>query len=199
MSGMEDAEKSRRRYQAPYTPRHKIPTIQTYQKEKEEREAKARAGDDADGAAAGEEAEQSRIERLKDYWYGSENAEQTGGDVNGRGEEQRDHGEQEEDDQDDGGMPDSSQIDRTSDPKQSRKMMRKRKDERARREVTDPVTHLPATIHDFTAEALEEVPTNEPPPGANDRSATGVSNKNKPSKQLQSEHTELEQASEYVR
>ena len=38
----------------------------------------------------------------------------------------------------------------------------KNRKERAEREVTDPVTHLPVTIHDFTDEALKEVSYNTP-------------------------------------
>jgi hypothetical protein len=34
------------------------------------------------------------------------------------------------------------------DPRQKRKSMKQRKEDHAGREVTDPVTHLPVTIHD---------------------------------------------------
>lgn len=57
-----------------------------------------------------------------------------------------------------------------TDPKTKRKEMKKRakksKGDRAEREVTDPVTHLPVEIHDFTSKDLKAVPANEAPPRA---------------------------------
>lgn len=53
-----------------------------------------------------------------------------------------------------------------SDPRTRQRNMKKRnkKGDRAEREVTDPVTHLPITIHDFTSKDLKAVPENEIPP-----------------------------------
>lgn len=42
--------------------------------------------------------------------------------------------------------------------------MKHRRNDRAEREVTDPITHLPVSIHDFTGKDLENAPHNVAPP-----------------------------------
>lgn len=80
-----------------------------------------------------------------------------------------------EDDEEDAARNQVGEIEDTSqshvqhaDPKTKRKEMQKRnkksKGDRAERQVTDPVTHLPITIHDFTSRDLKAVPANEIPP-----------------------------------
>lgn len=59
-------------------------------------------------------------------------------------------------------MVDTSQTDpNLTDVNHRRKNLKERRRERAEREVTDPVTHRPVTIHDFTDDALEAVPFND--------------------------------------
>ena len=74
--------------------------------------------------------------------------------------------------------------------------MKKRKENRAEREVMDPVTHLPVIIHDFTAEDLKRTPENGPPAGTEPRSATGSDAKNKKDRQLRDEQSEAQEAHE---
>ena len=62
MSGHEDADESRRRYQAPYSQRRPIPTISKYREEKEAR--RAEAGRETNGADLGP----SRTDRAKEEW-----------------------------------------------------------------------------------------------------------------------------------
>ncbi|KAI9761756.1 MAG: hypothetical protein M4579_000850 [Chaenotheca gracillima] len=54
-------------------------------------------------------------------------------------------------------------TDGVTDPKEKRKLLQHLKRDHQEREVTDPVTHLPVTIHDVAAEELEHVPENLAP------------------------------------
>ena len=74
--------------------------------------------------------------------------------------------------------------------------MKKRKGDRAEREVMDPVMHLPVIIHDFTAEDLKMTPENGPPAGTEPRSVTGSDAKNKKVRQLRDEQSEVQEAHE---
>lgn len=82
--------------------------------------------------------------------------------------EEQDDGDEvvnQEDGEEDGCLQDTSQIDPgASDPRQRRKNQKQNAKERAEREVTDPVTHLPVTIQDFTDEALKNVDLDEAKP-----------------------------------
>lgn len=208
MSGQDDAEESRQRYQAPYTPRNTIPTIKKYREEKEARKQEASGVDDGEDGSRRERAK----DYARDYWHGDEDGDNGtenaqpqrdqdalqdhGGDGGRReGEDQLD--EDDEDPEEEELAVDTSEADPMAhDPKQRRKGMKKRKDERAEREVTDPVTHLPVTIHDYTSAALKEVPENDPQFGTTPRSATGLSNKTKSNQQLRKERHEMEDSRE---
>ena len=143
MSGREDANEARRRYQKPYGPKHSIPTIQKYREEKADRR-------DAAGLTDGEDDDdESRMQRAKDYWNSrkEEGDAETGADGGSHGHAEEDGKKddvEEYPDQDPSVTEDTSQT-MGGGPKDKRKGMKKRKDERAEREVTDPVTHLPVT------------------------------------------------------
>lgn len=202
MSGYEDADDSRRNYQAPYGRRHPIPTIEKYRKEKENRRANAIGGDvsDSDGADLGP----SRTERAKQgwrsYWDG-----QDGHDEQDKAKT-RDEGGQtvadEEQDADNEAAVAKDTSEATAgagDPKALRKRQKKNKDERAEREVTDPVTHLPVRIHDFTTQSLEEIDENPTPFGTTSRTATGLQNREKSDKELEEERAELDRGHESMK
>jgi len=150
MSGRDDADQHRRQYQAPYTGNHSIPTVQKYRETKEERQATAAGsgGDDANGGAGS-----SHGQLWSDYWQPhqesrGEDARQGAEDGSQRHQE---HKEQDDDqdqypDEDPAVTEDTSQAMMANSAKDKRKGMKKRKDERAEREVTDPVTHLPVTV-----------------------------------------------------
>lgn len=212
MSGQDDAEDFQRQYNAPYTPRHQIPTIQKYREEKE-----ARQVDAANEGTAGDDdtdLSKTKTQRAKDAWaaYKRGDVGEDGKDE-AAGKQRQDAGDQEgeeqdsedDDDDDDGNdeeedeaavAVDTSEANPVAhNPKKRRKGL-KGKDERAERQVTDPVTHLPVTIQDFTADAVKSVDENEPSYGKTPRTATGLSNKNKSSKELHEEIRDLERSRE---
>lgn len=71
--------------------------------------------------------------------------------------------------------------------KDKRKAMKKTKRHGAGREVTDPVTHLPITIHDQTDKDLNSVPENAPEPGTHHTTATGPQGQSKSQDELDHE------------
>ena len=71
-----------------------------------------------------------------------------------------------------------------SDPRQKRKNMKHMSRNDGGREVTDPVTHLPVTIYDETDKSLKKAPENEPAPGSEPRTTTGLSGASKSKSQL---------------
>ncbi|OCK75843.1 meiotically up-regulated gene 190 protein [Lepidopterella palustris CBS 459.81] len=209
MSSYEDAETGRRNYKASYTPSHPVPTVQRYREEREEREGKYRGREK-------EEESQNKTQHIIDYAkrhrraekkpesdgstqpYQSENKNigQDDGlaDDQENDEDIEDRPHREQDSKDDGHVAeDTSQtVSNEQDPKRKRKAMKKRSGDRTEREVTDPVTHLPVTIHDFTADDLKQTPENGPPAGSEPRSATGGNAENKDDEQLRKEQFEIE-------
>ena len=176
MSGYEDTE-SERRHKAPYTKGNPIPTIKRYKEEKEERQEEARKYDNQADDEQNDEREQQDA-----------GAQDTDHANSGKAEDEA--------------QPaiDTSQVDAAAtDPRERRKDLKKRKDERAEREVTDPVTHLPVKIHDLTSDALKEVPENDEPFGSTTETATGLTNKKKSGKQLQAERQDLQSSHDSMR
>lgn len=177
MSGYDDTD-AERRHKAPYTGHHGIPTIKKYREEQRTRQADAREHDHH----AADNAENERQQTAGD------GAEEIGQDSHGK-----------EDNNGEDGEPaiDTSQVDASAtDPRARRKDMKKRKDEKAERDVTDPVTHLPVTIHDKTSDALKEVPENDQPFGSTPQTSTGLDNNKKSGKQLHKELKDLQNAHE---
>ncbi|KAI1425255.1 hypothetical protein F5Y12DRAFT_385275 [Xylaria sp. FL1777] len=80
----------------------------------------------------------------------------------------------------------------TSDPREKRKAMKKKQRHGEGRQVTDPVTHLPITIHDQTGKDLDSVPENEPEPGTHHTTATGPSGASKSEESLQTEQEAIQ-------
>lgn len=182
---MYDDPDEARRYQGPFTSHHPVPTIKKYREEQEERRAKA---DEHDEVEHSNEVEERFMHSADGGGTDEEGA-------NGEQQEQQEAGalqnradDREQQDEDLKPAVDTSQADAAAeDPRARRKELKKRKDQRAEREVTDPVTHLPVVIHDFTSQALKEVPENEDRFGSTWQTATGVSNKRKSAKQLREE------------
>ncbi|KAF2169046.1 hypothetical protein M409DRAFT_21055 [Zasmidium cellare ATCC 36951] len=193
MSGHEDADEAQRRYKAPYSKNHTIPTIAKYREEKQAR--KAEAVNEGDGA----DLEQSRTERAREgwrsYWAGDDKKEESGehkqqdGGANQNGVDVDGDGDVDQEDEDEAAAAvDTSEATPIADPRKRRKG----KEERAEREVTDPITHLPVKIYDFTTDALKEVEENPPPFGSTVRTSTGLSNKNKSGRDLHNEVQEMQ-------
>lgn len=212
MSGGNDFDEatSNRYTNAPYTPRHPVPTIGGYGTIQEERHA---ADIEANGQRdAGESSLQTIIESVKTHVgldpsskekssseeqpYKSKNHNtelskpETGdffkddqGNVqaDGKGGKSEEHSDGE-----------STEVTANEqDARKKRRNMKHMKRDTAGREVTDPVTHLPVTIHDSTSKELHKVSENNPPPDSSTRLKDGSKSKtqlNKEREQTQSEH-----------
>ncbi|KAI5275962.1 hypothetical protein E4T47_01191 [Aureobasidium subglaciale] len=196
-----DDELDRRRYKAPYSNHRPIPTIQKYQEEKEKRRANA---DDESPPPKGKEDKQEDQDTANRYLYSREQSDvdSDNSDLDNPAHEKKDRSQQLKKKLVGGGVHDPSDLTQDTseapvqdqDPKTRRKALgkSKRKGERAYREVTDPVTHLPVRIHDLQPGDLKRVPENLGPPGSESRSATGVANKRKSHDMLQDETQEIE-------
>ena len=77
-----------------------------------------------------------------------------------------------------------------SDPTKKRKAMKKHGRQAGGREVTDPVTHLPITIHDLTDKDLKKAPENIEAVGSTPQTSTGFSGATKTQEQLDEEAEE---------
>lgn len=180
MSGRDDVD-DKRRHERPYSAKHPIPTISRYRSEKAARQENAagQAGDTSSTEASGYIP--SRSPKLA-----PEDQDASTIDTN-------DSKDGDKYDQDGQPLTDTSQIGSSNlDPKKRVKEMKNRKMERADREVTDPVTHLPVKIHDFTDDALKEIEYNDELSGPNTRSSTGIVGMNKSDDQLQVEKKQLQ-------
>ncbi|KAF2108948.1 hypothetical protein BDV96DRAFT_586265 [Lophiotrema nucula] len=201
--GVEDAQTGRQNYKSPYTPHHKIPTVQKYREEKAEREQeypttdgeeqedhskKDRIGQAYNTLRYGKEAadpdESSQPYQAENKNFGAD--EDEADDHAGRVEKSskelpQDTGDEEEAEDTTEGMLNEM------DPKKARKAMKKYSADGTEREVTDPVTHLPVKIHDFTGKDLKSTPKNGPPAGSAPESATGYNAATKSDEQLDKE------------
>ncbi|KXT06313.1 hypothetical protein AC578_9198 [Pseudocercospora eumusae] len=206
MSGNEDAERSRRNYTAPYNRHNPVPTIAKYRQEKEERQVNAL------NAGEATHLEPSRTDRAKEnwraYWKGEDKtADERAHDPHDQDEQQGAGAKlaEHDDEEDEGQLEDDEHTVDTSeatpiarDPKSIRKGIKKGREERAERTVTDPVTHLPVKIYDFTSDSLKDVEENEIPFGKTPRTATGLSNKRKSTQELDSERKDMQDGLESI-
>ena len=181
-----------RRFSTPYGKEHPVPTIQGYRKiqhDREQEEGNAN-GHQSHGIASAVK----RIFKGDDVGEGDENAEGWAAQSeNQNTAASREHKpaakqtSQEEGNPEDGAenndappdtkpeaeLTDTSQsVSNETDPKAKRKAMKQHDPEKnsKSRQVTDPVTHLPVDIHDFTETELNEAPINLPEPGLTDHS-----------------------------
>lgn len=190
MSGVEDSEAGGRSYGAPYTSHHPVPSIQKYKDEKQQREGHSGRGDRDEGP--------SRTERAKgalQHYKGNEGSppsdpsQQSYPTVNknvsseaGGGDEGKPEAQEPADREDTRGEEnenephDTSEVGTTpQDAKEKRKQMKNREkhSDGTEREVTDPVTHLPVKVKDFTGEDLKKTPENVPPRDTETRTGAG--------------------------
>lgn len=217
MSGVDDIQNSNVKHKSAYTPHHPVPTVKGYREEKSRREEQY--GVDG-GSNDDQEDDRSKMGRLGDAYtalmhgkdalhptpetqpYKAENKNFGDNET----EEADDHAgrvdaRQGNDDDDD--EKDSQTAEDTTegmlanqDPKKARKSMKKWSADGTEREVTDPVTHLPIKIHDFTTKDLKETPKNGPPAGAEPESATGAAAREKDNDQLAREEDDANEAHE---
>ena len=174
---------------APYTSHHPVPNIQKYEEQLQHRK-ELENGDSSNGTP-----EQSG--NAPPYTSENRNAEEpAASDGNPQAADHGRHNDTEEGDQDSkkqGGTQESPVT--AQDPKQKRKNIKHRKADGGGRVVTDPVTHLPVTIHDSTEKELKNVPENYPPAGSEPRSSTTAS---KDESQLHKEKDEAEREHEGI-
>jgi len=104
------------------------------------------------------------------------------------------HGDTQQSDEKKGRRPKSAteEVVGMLDPRQKRKAMKHKDRTDGGREVTDPVTHLPVTIRDSTEKDLKRAPENEPAPGEELRTSTGLSGASKSSAQLTTEAEQMQ-------
>ena len=202
-----DEDASHRTFTAPYSPHHPIPTVQRYA----ERRQHWQELDNASGATPdeGEARDESTLDKLKSRLHGNtaskdetpeqkghkepyssqnRNLEQPAGD-NEQSESPAPDGSDRADNNNGPREGEKSAGDEPN-PRQKRKNMKHSKRDHAGREVTDPVTHLPVTIHDLTEKELNNAPENEPPSGSGPRTSSGFSTISKSDSQLQREEDE---------
>lgn len=149
----QDIETSRRDYRGPYKQKHKVPTVQKYREYK---------------------ANQKENLAANDYT--------TDGHPNFSSDSSDDDSDGISDDNkgDSNGVQQHDQVDTTQehpvDAKTRRKQLKKRKNNRAERQVTDPVTHLPVTIRDYTDQDFKELDAkDEETAGAQESQRTHIS------------------------
>ena len=191
MSGVEDVEGARRSHKSPYTARNPIPTVQRYREEKQRRQEdyghpeldedntdvrskRDRIGDAYEAFTHGSEAHDDG-----DQSYHAENKN-----LVGEREEALDHAGQtatadnkqlpQDMDSQTSAEDTTEGIMTEQDPKKARKHMKKFSADGSKREVTDPITHLPVTIHDFTDKDLKNTAENDPPVGIEPKTRTGT-------------------------
>ncbi|KAL8706429.1 MAG: hypothetical protein Q9201_000484 [Fulgogasparrea decipioides] len=184
-----DESSFRRKYTAPYSSKNPVPTVQGYQEKRQDRAkhsadvnqhthaspvTKKDAGviDFAKGHLQHYD-EETGDQSTRQQPYNSRNRNLAGSDSNNSDYEDpapaASHGNSSEHASSDGrggSLKDTSETIATSnDPRQKRKNMKVLKRDNESREVTDPVTHLPVTIHDLTASELKAVSENGMPVG----------------------------------
>ena len=210
-----DEGTSNRYTNAPYTPRHPVPTIGGYGAIQEERHA---ADIEANGQHdVGKSSLQTIIESVKTHVgldpsskekssneeqpYKSKNhntelsdSENAGFHEGGQGNSPVDGKRGKAEEHNDGESTEATANEQ--DARKKRRNMKHMKRDTTGREVTDPVTHLPVTIHDSTSKELHKVPENNLPPDNSARrrstrlkdASKSVTQLNKEQEQTQSEH-----------
>ncbi|KAF2134147.1 meiotically up-regulated gene 190 protein [Dothidotthia symphoricarpi CBS 119687] len=191
MSGIEDVQSQRKDYRHPHSGHNPIPTISGYREEQQRRDERYGIPDDQE-----ETNERSRRDKLGDAYNAFTGKDDDNAADNGPTypavnkntiqdePEAEDHAGQThfskntQSTQDQGsqdGFEDTTEGSQyESNPKKARKKMKKFNADGTKREVTDPITHLPVTIHDFTDKDLKSIEVNNPPVGFEPKTRTGT-------------------------
>ncbi|KAF2863488.1 hypothetical protein K470DRAFT_103353 [Piedraia hortae CBS 480.64] len=180
MSTQEELEYNTRHNNAAYTPRNPIPTVKGYREEQKARHEHALTTDSASSNADtlpqyGEEA----------WWQDNISSEshQTSQNAPLEGKTE-------------GGMEDTTEI---STMTSKHHKLFKKDDRKNRRRVTDPVTHLPVHIRDFTDQELKDASRRPVDQYARlPWCATGSQNKKKSDEQLRREAEEIDAEGEMM-
>ncbi|KAI1859819.1 hypothetical protein JX265_010268 [Neoarthrinium moseri] len=216
----EDA--ARGRYDGHHSGKHPIPTIQGYREHKRQLEGQYEETEDNQRGPEDDSKPKRAFDSVKAIYKGEDASKSTHDpypstnrnyEVPPGGAEQAEqhpeqHSEQTESKQDDSSVSrhssksnkDDQKQDKTAteevasmvDPRDKRKAMKKNKRHGGGREVTDPVTHLPITIHDLTDKDLKSAPENVPEPGTDHTTATGPQGASKSEDELDEEQRRLQ-------
>jgi hypothetical protein len=210
MSGVEDVDAQRRDYRRPHNAHNPIPTVQKYREEKQRRQ-----GENGHPDGSNEPSTRDRLgDAVNVFRHGRdveldndgngpypvrnkniEQDEQIADDHAGKNtSEQKEQNMPKDHDNDDGFQDTTEDGLVSSDPKQARKDMKKFKADGADREVTDPITHLPIKIHDYTDRELKSTAKNPSAVGSDPRSMTGKDAINKSDEHLEQEGQESQDA-----
>lgn len=176
MSGTDDLNGSRHDYAKPYTGSHGVPTVQQYRSQKAEEQAALNPA-----SAPSESRTQHAIDATKSYWFPPSQDPKPAStqEEDSRQTASHDHDNVNDDarqnlqannktnanangDQADQDGTDTTEITQ-KDPKTLRKELKNKGNQRSERTVTDPVTHLPISIRDFTEHDLEMIPRDDDP------------------------------------
>lgn len=211
MSGVDDVDAQHRDYRRPHNAHNPIPTVQKYREEKQRRQQaygnpdgesnepskRDRFGDAVDVFRFGRDVEQANDGNgpypatnknlPQDDEIAEDHAGKTVPSNSHRDAPQDMDDEQEVEDTTEGGL-------KSADPRKARKQMKHFKADGTERLVTDPITHLPIKVHDFTDRELKSTAKNPSPPGSDPRTATGTNAINKGDEQLQAESYESQEA-----
>lgn len=205
MSGVEDVEGARRSHKMPYSAHNPIPTIKGYREEKQRRQDQYGIAEQDDGE---EDADsRSRRERIgdaynafthgaQDHLEGEQPYDAENKNIARERTEAADHAghmvtsdnKPLPQDQDSSATAEDTTegvMTTEQDPKKIRKSMKKFNADGTERQVTDPVTHLPVVIHDFTDKDLKGTAENPPPPGIEPKTRTGTGGIEKTEEQLE--------------
>ncbi|KAI4928709.1 hypothetical protein J4E85_005327 [Alternaria conjuncta] len=210
MSGVEDVEARRKDYRRPHNAHNPIPTVQKYREEKQRRQdeyghpdgsnepsTRDRLGDAVNVFRHGRDVELDN-DGNGPYPNRNKNIEQDepiADDHAGKNTPEQKDQNLAKDQGDEDGLEDTTEDGLTSsDPKQARKDMKKFKADGADREVTDPITHLPIKIHDYTDRELKSTAKNPSAAGSDPRTMTGKDAINKSDEHLENEGQESQDA-----
>jgi hypothetical protein len=153
MEGKSDNEEDQKRYTAPYTAQHPIPTIQHYREVKDQRRDLAEPVQSEKESEKKAENKNTVSEDSTDY---QDEHKQSGTEDHDENISDEESSSDDESDVDEVVEDTSEALASEKDPKAKRKNLKKRRGNRAERIVTDPVTHLPIRIHDFTTKDLKK-------------------------------------------
>lgn len=202
----------------PYGGKHQIPTIQGYRQHRKEIEEQYGSpndnyGNDQGGSRTnrayqsaktilkGEDDRQEADNKNELYPASNYNdssrprrqLEEAGDGHLSQGHEDGQSGSKSAEQEKNSGMSRTEQAVGSIDPKAKRKAMKKGKNTGGR-QVTDPVTHLPITIHDQTEHDLKSLQENAAVPGSDHRTTTGVEGASKSQDELDAETDELQRS-----
>lgn len=215
-----DEDTARTNYRTPYSHKHAIPTIQKYREHRSELDGQQHSVEEAQHTEEDDSKPKRAINSVKAIVKGDDKTHLAGDPypTQNRHVQVDDEGRAGEDEDvplvpvNDGAGDTQSQNDQNgpadkkkakelsasekasgrTDPKQKRKDMKHGKRDDGGRQVTDPVTHLPLVIRDSTDKDLRRGPENEPEPGTQQKTATGLSGASKSSLQLSTEKEDVQ-------